>query len=82
MDRELVLALARGRSWVSALRAVEYAELICEVMLEPAGWRLGSPRRFDPEAPLASPSPRPIGWWLEAESVQDRLRRERRSQRT
>jgi hypothetical protein len=51
-------------------------------MLEPAGWRLGSPRRFDPEAPLASPSPRPIGWWLEAESVQDRLRRERRSQRT
>jgi LmbE family N-acetylglucosaminyl deacetylase len=63
-------------------RAVEYAELICEVMLEPAGWRLGSPRRFDPEAPLASPSPRPIGWWLEAESVQDRLRRERRSQRT
>jgi LmbE family N-acetylglucosaminyl deacetylase len=63
-------------------REIEYAELICEVMLEPAGWQLGAARRFDAEAPFASPSARPIGWWLEAESVHDRLRRERRSQRT
>ena len=52
----------------------------------PAGWRLGSPRRFDAEAPLASASERPIGWWLEAESVHARLRRGERppraSQRT
>ena len=58
-------------------RALEYAELICEVVLQPDGWRLGASRRFDAEAPLASPSARPIGWWLEAESVHDRLRRER-----
>jgi LmbE family N-acetylglucosaminyl deacetylase len=56
---------------------VEYAELLCEVVREPAGWMLGSPRRFDAEAPLASPSARPIGWWLEGESVHDRLRREK-----
>lgn len=55
--------------------AVEYAELLCEVMLEPAGWKLGSPRRFDAEAPVASPSARPIGWWLESESVHTRMRR-------
>jgi hypothetical protein len=62
--------------------AVDYAELICEVVLEPAGWMLGSSRRFDAEAPVASPSRRPIGWWLEAESVHDRLRRELEGQRT
>jgi LmbE family N-acetylglucosaminyl deacetylase len=62
--------------------AVAYAELICEAVLEPAGWMLGSSRRFDAEAPLASPSARPIGWWLEAESVHDRLRREVKGQRT
>ena len=56
--------------------AVELAELLCEVVLTPAGWQLGAPRRFDAEAPLASPSARPIGWWLTAESLHARLRRE------
>jgi LmbE family N-acetylglucosaminyl deacetylase len=56
--------------------AVELAELICEVVLTPSGWRLGAPRRLLAEAPLAAPSTRPIGWWLEAESVHARLRRE------
>ena len=45
--------------------AVELAELLCEVVLTPAGWQLGAPRRFDADAPLASPSARPIGWWLD-----------------
>jgi hypothetical protein len=62
-------------SGLAADAALEYAELLCEVVREPAGWKLGSPRRFDAEAPLASPSARPIGWWLEQESVHDRLRR-------
>jgi LmbE family N-acetylglucosaminyl deacetylase len=56
--------------------SVELAELLCEVVLTPAGWQLGTPRRLDAEAPLASPSARPIGWWLAAESLHDRLRRE------
>ncbi|MDX6562848.1 MAG: hypothetical protein QOD65_2662 [Gaiellales bacterium] len=56
--------------------AVELAELLCEVMPGPAGWQLGPPRRFDAEAPLASPSSRPIGWWLASESPHARLRRE------
>jgi LmbE family N-acetylglucosaminyl deacetylase len=56
--------------------AVKLAELLCEVVRTPAGWQLGAPRRLDAEAPLASPSARPIGWWLTAESVHDRLRRE------
>ena len=33
-------------------------------MLTPSGWQLGAPRRFDADAPFASPSARPIGWWL------------------
>jgi LmbE family N-acetylglucosaminyl deacetylase len=56
--------------------AVELAELLSEVMLTPSGWQLGAPRRFDADAPLASPSARPIGWWLTAESLHARLRRE------
>jgi len=55
--------------------AVELAELLCEVMLEPGGWMLGSPRRFDADAPIASASKRAIGWWLQSESVHARLRR-------
>jgi LmbE family N-acetylglucosaminyl deacetylase len=69
-------------SGLSGDRAVAYAELLCEVVLEASGWVLGSARRFDAEAPLASPSARPIGWWLEAESVHERLRRETSAQRT
>jgi hypothetical protein len=65
-------------SGLSGDPALAYAELVCEVALEPSGWKLGSSRRFDAEAALASPSARPIGWWLEAESVHDRLRRESR----
>ena len=66
-------------SGLSGDPAVEYAELLCEVdARSPAGWKLGSSRRFDAEAPLASPSARPIGWWLEAESVHDRLRAQTR----
>jgi LmbE family N-acetylglucosaminyl deacetylase len=56
--------------------AVELAELVCEVVLTPAGWRLGAARQLAAEAPLAAPSARPIGWWLTAESVHARLRRE------
>jgi LmbE family N-acetylglucosaminyl deacetylase len=55
---------------------VELAELICEVALTPAGWHLGTARRFIAEAPIAPPSERPIGWWLAGESVHSRLRRE------
>ena len=56
--------------------AVELAELLCEAVSTPAGWRLGTPRRLVPDAPLEPPSDRPISWWLEAESVHARLRRE------
>jgi LmbE family N-acetylglucosaminyl deacetylase len=57
-------------------RAVELAELLCEVVAAPGGWQLGTARRFDAEAALGSASKRPIGWWLSAESVHSRLRRE------
>jgi LmbE family N-acetylglucosaminyl deacetylase len=63
-------------SGLSGDPGVEYAELLCEVVLEQAGWKLGSLRRFDADAPLASPSAQRIGWWLEAESAHDRMRRE------
>jgi LmbE family N-acetylglucosaminyl deacetylase len=63
-------------SGVAADPSLELAELPCEVVLAPAGWQLGAPRRFAPEAPFAPPSSRPIGWWLTAESVHARLRRE------
>jgi LmbE family N-acetylglucosaminyl deacetylase len=55
--------------------SIEFAELLCEVVLMPAGWQLGTPRRFDADAPVALPSARPIGWWLSEESLHDRLRR-------
>jgi LmbE family N-acetylglucosaminyl deacetylase len=55
---------------------VELAELVCEVALTPAGWQLGTPRRFAADAPIAAPSDRPIGWWLTGESAHSRLRRE------
>jgi hypothetical protein len=44
-------------------------------MLEPGGWMLGAPRRFDADAPIVSASKRAIGWWLRSESVHARLRR-------
>ena len=56
--------------------SVELAELLCEAVLTAAGWRLGAARRLDAAAPLASPSARPIGWWLTSESPHTRLRRE------
>ena len=56
--------------------AVELAELLCEAVLTPTGWRLGASRRLDAAAPLASPSAHPIGWWLTSESPHARLRRE------
>jgi LmbE family N-acetylglucosaminyl deacetylase len=56
--------------------SLKLAELPCEVVLTQAGWQLGAPRRFASEAPFAPPSSRPIGWWLSAESVRARLRRE------
>jgi LmbE family N-acetylglucosaminyl deacetylase len=59
-------------------RSIELAELLCEVVLTPGGWQLGRPRRFDADAPIASASARPIGWWLGQESLHDRLRRESR----
>jgi LmbE family N-acetylglucosaminyl deacetylase len=67
----------RVRGWgATSDPAVEFADLLCEVVLTPAGWQLGAPRRLDAAAPLAAPSARPIGWWLRAESVHGRLRRE------
>jgi LmbE family N-acetylglucosaminyl deacetylase len=56
--------------------ALDLAEQICEVMLMPAGWQLGTPRQLIAEAPFAPASPRPIGWWLTSESAHARLRRE------
>ena len=56
--------------------SIELAELLCEVVRTPEGWQLGAPRRVDADAPIASPSDRPIGWWLSQESLHDRLRRE------
>ena len=51
-------------SGVAGDPALELAELVCEVVLTPAGWQLGAPRRFSAEAPFEAPSARPIGWWL------------------
>ena len=62
-------------SGVSADREVAYAELLCEAVPCDGGWLLGSPRRLDPRAPLAAPSARAIGWWLDGESIHDRFRR-------
>jgi LmbE family N-acetylglucosaminyl deacetylase len=70
-------------SGVASNPDIELAELICEVVLTPAGWQLGTPRQFAAEAPIAPPGGRPIGWWLAGESVHSRLRRETASsQRT
>lgn len=63
-------------SGVASDLAVELAELVCEVVPTPAGWRLGAPRRFAVDDPFAPPSERPIDWWLTAESAHARLRRE------
>jgi LmbE family N-acetylglucosaminyl deacetylase len=63
-------------SGVAGDPALELAELLCEVVLTPAGWMLGAPRSLRAEAPLAPPSRRPVGWWLSAESAHARLRRE------
>ena len=91
VEARAVLAAGVGeeRMYGSGLEgdvSIELAELLCEVVLGPDGWRLGSTRRVDAEAPLASASERAIGWWLEAESVHARLRRGERppraSQRT
>jgi LmbE family N-acetylglucosaminyl deacetylase len=65
---------------VAVDRSLELAELLCEVVRTPGGWFLGQPRLFSAEEPLAAPSARPIGWWLEAESVHARLRRESAAQ--
>jgi LmbE family N-acetylglucosaminyl deacetylase len=63
-------------SGVAADLSLEFAELICEVVSQPAGWQLGAARRLVAEEPFAAPSARPIGWWLHAESVHARQRRE------
>ena len=80
VEARAVLAAGVGEERVhgsdlAAHPSVELAELLCEVMLEPGGWMLGTPRRFDADAPIASASKRAIGWWLEGESVHARLRR-------
>ena len=60
VEARAVLAAGRRRGarvrlgLSTAIPPLELAELLCEVVLAPAGWRLGSPRRFDAEAPLAS----------------------------
>ena len=58
-------------SGLSGDPGVEYAELLCEVVLQPAGWKLGIAAALRCRGAIASPSARPIGWWLEAESVHD-----------
>ena len=61
-------------SGVAADRELAYAELLSEAIPRDGGWLLGSPRRLDPGAPLARPSARAIGWWIDAESIHQRLR--------
>jgi LmbE family N-acetylglucosaminyl deacetylase len=82
VEARAVLAAGAGEervhgSGVASDPGLRFAELICEAALTPEGWRLGSARRFSPQAPFAPPSDRPIDWWLSAESAHARLRRER-----
>jgi LmbE family N-acetylglucosaminyl deacetylase len=64
------------------------AELLTEALLLEGEWSAGGARLLDPADPLTStqkpPSgsdperalPRPLGWWLHAESFSDRMRRQ------
>lgn len=56
-----------------------YAEVVTEVVRERGSWRLGAPRRLDPDDPFPEPTGTEIGWWLHAPSAADGLGRAARA---
>lgn len=47
------------------------AEVVTEVVRHDGTWLLGAPRALDAASPLARPSARPVGAWLESPSARD-----------
>jgi hypothetical protein len=54
-----------------------YAELVTEVVRAEGAWRLGAPVRLTGEPPPAEPGA-DVGWWVDGESVAQRLEARRR----
>jgi hypothetical protein len=84
-----VLGAERVFGYGSAAREQPLAELLTEAVMLEGEWWAAPARELDPQAPLASPGvvdpgtdPKRavrhrLGWWLNAESVGDRMHRER-----
>jgi len=53
-----------------------YAEITTEVVRDHDRWLLGRPRLMDPGAPLVAPSGLDISWWLNGQSVAQRVQAE------
>lgn len=51
--------------------AADHAEVITEVVRTDGAWMLGAPRVLDPASPLARPTARPVGAWLDSPSPRD-----------
>jgi hypothetical protein len=60
-------------------RSAPYAELLTEVTRRRDRWYAAMPRELDPKGPPLPPVERgsDIGWWIDASSFADRLRKPR-----
>lgn len=67
-----VLAPERVYGWGHSGDAVDYAEVITEVARVEGTWRLAAPGRLDVEPPRFEPGA-DVGWWVEGQSVTQRL---------
>lgn len=57
----------------AAARDVSYAELLTEAVRAEGRWLLGRPHWLDQRSPLAEPSEKDVGEWLEAPSLSQRF---------
>jgi LmbE family N-acetylglucosaminyl deacetylase len=72
-----VVGAERVFGFGARMRPEPYAELLTEVGFRGGAFTAGDPRVLDPDDPLpALTGGRPIGWWLDADSVSDRARAE------